>query len=1077
MQQMSRLPLWIVCCCLVLIPAGCSSQKQKAEALVRESGALQQRGDHSGALRLLDEAVALHPALAESHYARGVCQAGLGRHAEAVNSLKSAVSLKPSWTDAWVACGQSQKHLGDRPSAISSFSEALRLDSRHSAARYERACALIDQQDTRSALEDLDALIRNDPLHLGGRYQRAQCLWKSHPEQAIEDLDYVLNREQGNIDALVLRGMAWSHAGKPERGLADLNVVCQKAPEKFTGWLERGRILRQQQRLTEAVADLRQAVSLNDRNADALFELSHALQSIGDFSEADRLLRRTLELQPQHVAARIAAAESLMGHGAFDAAAESLQKLIRESGSAGSEPIGALNNARMSLTRCLVELKRMEEALATIQQVLQSQPRREAARILRAELLESLDRREEAVNEYSLLIARQHQDPLLLLKRARLHVASASMTAALQDLNSLLSLMPRNAEALNLRATVFETQGDAPRAIDDLTQAIRVSADPSPFYFRRGLLLESSGQYDAACADLRFVLHQASSSAEVLQAVVRILQKQGKRDDMLQVLEAAATGAPKALSSQLRLTYAALLLDRNRTSESVRQLETLTAAELESSEALLCRARAEAAFGKPDSAVTYLRSIPKEAQSPQSQCLLAASLIQMGSPAEALPILNPLIDAAPQEVELRTLRLRILAIQENWADAEDDAMFVIAQDPENIDARQVRGVLRSLRGARAEALQDLEYDTVRLRNSVTLIWHRIQCLAAAGGTEVARSELDELVEMAPEHIPARMVRATLALQSDDYRPAAEDLSAVLKLQPTNTEALVKRGLLLMRVSRTQSAVADLTLALQINPELADAWLYRGQARHQMRQFAAAIEDLKHCLELRPEDPLAMALMARIAADDNRPADSVRLYDALLQRYPGNSVAWYNRGIVLYQLKRIEEAVRSWTQTLEIQPRESRALSNRAAALVLLKRHQEAAADYQRLVQLTPDNPAAWQNYASLLISSEQPDVRNTELALHAAEQACKLSDYEDWKHLNSLAKAHEAAGNLQQARTWAEKARAIAPSSFRAAPELLVRSLDARLKNQQNSSPSPVAGPNSSRRLRAATGGRSAAGN
>ena len=221
----------------------------------------------------------------------------------------------------------------------------------------------------------------------------------------------------------------------------------------------------------------------------------------------------------------------------------------------------------------------------------------------------------------------------------------------------------------------------------------------------------------------------------------------------------------------------------------------------------------------------------------------------------------------------------------------------------------------------------------------------------------------------------------------------------------------------------------------------------------------------------------MALMARIAADENRPEDSVRLYDALLQRYPGNSVAWYNRGIVLYQLKRVDAAVQSWTQTLEIQPRETRALSNRAAALVLLKRHREAATDYQRLVQLTPDNPAAWQNYAILLISTEQPDVRNPELALHAAEQACKLSEYKDWKHLNSLAKAHEATGNLLQARTWAEKARAMAPSGFRAAPEVLVRSLDARLKSQQNSSPAPVAGPNSSRRMRAANGSRSAAGN
>ena len=197
----------------------------------------------------------------------------------------------------------------------------------------------------------------------------------------------MLTREEGNVDALVLRGMAWSHAGKPERGLADLNAVCQKAPERFSGWLERGRVLRKQKRLTDAVADLRQAVRLDARNVDALFELSCTLQSTGDFSEADRLLRQTLELQPQHVAARIAAAESLMGQGAFEAAAGALQKLVGESESAGSAQLSALNDARMSLTRCLVELKRMDEALATIQQVLQSQPRSEAARVLRADLL------------------------------------------------------------------------------------------------------------------------------------------------------------------------------------------------------------------------------------------------------------------------------------------------------------------------------------------------------------------------------------------------------------------------------------------------------------------------------------------------------------------------------------------------------------------------------------------------------------------------------------------------------------------------------------------------------------------
>lgn len=1049
-------PMLCVSFFLLLSPAGCADQKQKAELLVRDAAVLREQGNHQGALKIMDQAVSLYPAQAEAHHGRGLSQSAIGRIEESVTALETAVRLKPGWAEAWLALGNSQRQLGEASAAIRSFGEALKINPAFSAARFDRACTQIDLKELTLALKDLDTLIQQNPLHTQARLKRAECVWMTHPEQAIDDLNFLLEREGPNAAARLLRGSAWAVAGNSERAIADMDVACQMQPDLLQARLERGRLLRKMQKEAEARSDFEQAVKLSPENPEALCELSQALRASGNLPEADRLLRKALEIQPNHIQSRITEAELLAAQTNPAGAAEKLRLLTLDPQLASPENESQMSAVRVLLAGYLSRLERAEEAVAELQAVLVRHPDHADARSLQAELLKSLNRTEEAIGEYSHLLAQRRDDPKPLLARATLHAEAGRAVAALQDLNALIDRNPGNADALAVRASVYESQGSTEQAVRDLSEAIRAAKEPWAYHARRGHLLESLGRHEEACSDFTKVVQNSKPTPDVLLALVRILQKKGDEAGALKVLELSSASFEKEMTFELRILYIQLLLDARRTTDAAQQFSRMTAAEQESPAVLLYRAQAELAVGNPANAVRLLKSTEPDQHSKLSRTLLAKALIQSGAPQDAANVLNSLIEESGNDVPLRTLRLQALVLLEDWKAAGDDAAIVIQQDPSSVDAQQVRGILSAMRGDYATALRDLEYDTVRRRNSPDLIWSRIQSLAATGRMDDAHAELTELVEIAPDHVPARMFRATLAMQKADYRQASEDLSRILKKEPANTDALLKRAVLLMRVSRVQSAVSDLTQAIRLNPGLADAWLCRGQARLQLRQFSSALEDLKQCLKLRPDDPVALAAMARMAAENKKPEESIRLYDQLLARHPDNSVAWHNRGIVLFQLKRTEDAVESWSRAIELQPSETKSLSNRAAALLLLKRDQEAANDYRQLVQRTPDNATAWQHYAGLLISSSETSVRNPEMAVFAARKACELSKYRDWRNVNTLARAYEAAGSLKEAKNWAEKSRSLAPSSYRATPEQLVRSLEARLNAQ--SAPPRTAG-------------------
>jgi tetratricopeptide (TPR) repeat protein len=133
--------------------------------------------------------------------------------------------------------------------------------------------------------------------------------------------------------------------------------------------------------------------------------------------------------------------------------------------------------------------------------------------------------------------------------------------------------------------------------------------------------------------------------------------------------------------------------------------------------------------------------------------------------------------------------------------------------------------------------------------------------------------------------------------------------------------------------------------------------------------------------------------------------------------------------VLVDQGRFEEAVAHNREALRIRPNYFNALGGLAAALARLGKTEEAVAYYTQALRLEPNDVFSLNNLAWIYATQKGTQFRNPKRAVRLAEQACKLTNYEDPAILDTLAAAYAADGRFTEAIETAEKAFQLADST------------------------------------------------
>lgn len=269
--------------------------------------------------------------------------------------------------------------------------------------------------------------------------------------------------------------------------------------------------------------------------------------------------------------------------------------------------------------------------------------------------------------------------------------------------------------------------------------------------------------------------------------------------------------------------------------------------------------------------------------------------------------------------------------------------------------------------------------------------------------------------------------ATAQTRAEDLQKAIDSLDRALRIKPDFAEALFERGKAYVELGDLEQAIDDLKQSVALDPSnseavalLGVASLSRGigesNARNgQTAQITAdlemAIAQLSRYLELVPEpepfaeededlDPryqrenvLLQRSAAFISLAGEVPDRAKELYtkavadnDAIIEKDPDNSDAYYQKGVALRMLGDMPGALAALTESIELSPfTSSEALLRRGILHFREGDYQLAQADFTRSIQFTRGgiNPRAsfWRGLAKAKQEMTEEAISDYSLAI------------------------------------------------------------------------------------------------
>jgi tetratricopeptide (TPR) repeat protein len=146
----------------------------------------------------------------------------------------------------------------------------------------------------------------------------------------------------------------------------------------------------------------------------------------------------------------------------------------------------------------------------------------------------------------------------------------------------------------------------------------------------------------------------------------------------------------------------------------------------------------------------------------------------------------------------------------------------------------------------------------------------------------------------------------------------EDLTDSIHDFPDDQDLYLKRGLLLSQNNFHEQAVADYKKAWEIKPDESTAFAYSSGLFLSGRE-EEAIVFLKQCLATFPDSPEFARRLSEAYLQTGKTAEALEQYNSILEKDPMNFEAWYEKGIILAQMKDTLQAITAFETAYTLQP--------------------------------------------------------------------------------------------------------------------------------------------------------------
>jgi tetratricopeptide (TPR) repeat protein len=453
-----------------------------------------------------------------------------------------------------------------------------------------------------------------------------------------------------------------------------------------------------------------------------------------------------------------------------------------------------------------------------------------------------------------------------------------------------------NASAYVLRARTYATLGKVDRAVKDINYVVSIEPNNVAAWVARSDLHRSVGQLDTATADIQQALSVAADDVRIQKRAIALLLASGEPD---KVREGKAL-LQKALESnaddiELQLLNARLLVAEG-TAPAIDKAEQILLAATrdrpEISEAWALMGEIAIKRGQPEKALDAALRGLVHGPNDRILLLLKANAEAVRSPVLAIPTLRVLHEANPGDVEVAIL----LANTYIKAGEPKKAMNLLKKALAACDERSGR----------------------RCRIALAVAQYK------NGQKGRAQREFDALLESEPND-PAPLLAQAQVLRDDQlwdvlsrrvldwYHEHPEDSRTVVG---------VARNLSASADSRGKKVAEDLLrTVLRDSPDSTEAISVLAILLLEVPgRSAESVELYQRLLELEPGNVIAMNNLAwMMSAEQGKHAEALALAQKGLTIAPNYIDLIDTRGVVYYRLGEYEKAIQDFTNCMDLYP--------------------------------------------------------------------------------------------------------------------------------------------------------------
>ena len=187
-----------------------------------------------------------------------------------------------------------------------SLDRAIKLDPSNTDAWQARALVQLRTGDFEQAVKDLETLLERDKDNYVALLALAEAMANlKKTEEAIELAGRAIKLEADAPQAYELRARIYVLTNAMDLALVDVNKALHLLPGSYTSLLLRARLLQAKEKYGEALNDVETALKVRPKAVSALFLKSTIYESQRRFGRAAATMRQVVILQPENEQARL----------------------------------------------------------------------------------------------------------------------------------------------------------------------------------------------------------------------------------------------------------------------------------------------------------------------------------------------------------------------------------------------------------------------------------------------------------------------------------------------------------------------------------------------------------------------------------------------------------------------------------------------------------------------------------------------------------------------------------------------------------------------------------------------------